>query len=161
MRTANRVGSAHCGMLVDNVRQWYEHLKANGVRVTGPPTLRDVGYPWGRYAVYFQDPDGNWLEFAERAPRPEGSTEFLAGSVHARIQVLLFHRRSLCSRTERRTAIPSAHTTPHGRPQGIAPTKPPMRRLAITSVSVVSAPRVPLVGQPVVGASLVASVPTN
>ena len=72
----NRVGSAHCGMLVDNVLEWYEHLKANGVRVTGPPTLRDVGYPWGRYALYFQDPDGNWLEFAERAPRPEGSTEF-------------------------------------------------------------------------------------
>lgn len=72
----NRVGAAHCGMLVDSVIDWYEHLKANNVRVTGPPTLRDVPYPWGRYAVYFQDPDGNWLEFAERHPKPEGSSEF-------------------------------------------------------------------------------------
>ena len=76
MEDRNRVGAAHCGMLVDSVLDWYEHLKANDVRVTGPPTLRDVPYPWGRYAVYFQDPDGNWLEFAERHPRPEGSTEF-------------------------------------------------------------------------------------
>ena len=76
MDDRNKVGAAHCGMLVDSVLEWYEHLKANNVRVTGPPTLRDVGYPWGRYAVYFQDPDGNWLEFAERHPKPEGSTEF-------------------------------------------------------------------------------------
>ena len=71
----NRVGSAHCGMQVDDVRAWFERLKSKGVRVTGPPMLRDVPFPWGRYAFYFQDPDGNWLEFAERSPKPEGSTE--------------------------------------------------------------------------------------
>ncbi len=71
----NSVGSSHCGMLVDDVCAWYEKLKAKGIRMTGPPMLRDVPFPWGRYAFYFQDPDGNWLEFAERSPKPEGSTE--------------------------------------------------------------------------------------
>ena len=71
----NNVGSAHCGMLVDDVRSWYTHLESKGVRTTGPPVFRDADFPWARYAFYFQDPDGNWLEFAERAPRPEGSME--------------------------------------------------------------------------------------
>lgn len=69
----NRIGAAHAGMLVDDVRGWYEKLVAAGVTVTGPPALRDLAFPWARYAIYFQDPDGNWLEFAERGPRPPGS----------------------------------------------------------------------------------------
>ena len=71
----NDVGAAHVGMIVDDVRGWYEKLAAAGVRVTGPPTLRDTEYPWARFAFYFQDPDGNWLEMVERAPRPEGSEQ--------------------------------------------------------------------------------------
>ncbi|GEM_PF-254149 len=74
------VGAAHCGMLVDDVRAWHRKLKAAGVWVAGvwvagEPTLRDVPYPWGRYAFYFRDPDGNYLEMVERLPRPEGSKE--------------------------------------------------------------------------------------
>ncbi|MBI2966089.1 MAG: VOC family protein [Chloroflexi bacterium] len=69
----NRVGASHAGMIVDDARGWYERLKAAGVETLGPPALRDVEYPWARYAFYFRDPDGNWLEFAERAPRPAGS----------------------------------------------------------------------------------------
>ena len=69
----NRVGATHVGMMVDDARAWYEHLRSAGIEVTGEPTLRDVEFPWARYAFYFRDPDGNWLEFAERAPRPQGS----------------------------------------------------------------------------------------
>jgi catechol 2,3-dioxygenase-like lactoylglutathione lyase family enzyme len=69
----NRVGAAHAGMVVDDAGAWYERLRSAGVEVLGPPALRDVEYPWARYAFYFRDPDGNWLEFAERAPKPEGS----------------------------------------------------------------------------------------
>ena len=69
----NRVGAAHAGMIVDDANGWYRRLRSAGVEVIGPPSLRDVEYPWARYAFYFRDPDGNWLEFAERAPRPEGS----------------------------------------------------------------------------------------
>jgi catechol 2,3-dioxygenase-like lactoylglutathione lyase family enzyme len=69
------VGSAHCGMLVDDARGWYRKLKAEGGWVSGEPTLRDLPYPWGRYAFYFKDPDGNLLEMVERAPKPSGSTE--------------------------------------------------------------------------------------
>ena len=68
----NNVGAAHVGMVVDDVRTWYEKLAAAGVRVTGPPSKRETEYPWATYAFYFQDPDGNWLEMVERAPRPEG-----------------------------------------------------------------------------------------
>lgn len=69
----SRVGAAHCGMLVDDARAWYDRLKSAGVVVIGPPSLRDVEFPWARYAFYFQDPDGNWLEFAERGTKPAGS----------------------------------------------------------------------------------------
>lgn len=68
-----RIGAAHAGMLVDDVRAWYDKLRSAGVTVTGPPALRDVAFPWARYAIYFQDPDGNWLEFAERGPKPPDS----------------------------------------------------------------------------------------
>ncbi len=71
----NNVGAAHVGMVVDDVRTWYEKLAAAGVRVTGPPSKRETEYPWATYAFYFQDPDGNWLEMVERAPRPEGSEQ--------------------------------------------------------------------------------------
>ncbi|NQW16738.1 MAG: VOC family protein [Chloroflexi bacterium] len=71
----NSVGSAHVGMIVENVMGWYEKLDGMGLNVKGPPVLRDAEYPWARYAFYFQDPDGNWLEFVERGPKPAGSTE--------------------------------------------------------------------------------------
>ena len=75
LKPRNDVGAAHVGMIVDDVNAWYEKLIRDGVNATGPPTLRDAEYPWARYAFYFQDPDGNWLEMVERAPKPPGSTE--------------------------------------------------------------------------------------
>ncbi len=69
----NDVGATHVGMIVDDAHAWYEHLRANGVSLFGPPALRDAEFPWARHALYFQDPDGHWLELVERAPRPEGA----------------------------------------------------------------------------------------
>jgi lactoylglutathione lyase len=71
----NRSGSAHAAMLVDSVEEWRERLESKGIAVFGPRDVREVEYPWARRAIYFQDPDGNWLEMAERFPRPEGSQE--------------------------------------------------------------------------------------
>lgn len=71
----NDVGAAHVGMIVDDIHAWYERLVAAGMHVARPPTLREADYPWARYAIYFQDPDSNWLEMVERGPRPPGSTE--------------------------------------------------------------------------------------
>jgi catechol 2,3-dioxygenase-like lactoylglutathione lyase family enzyme len=71
----NRPGSAHAAMVVDSVSAWRERLEQAGIAVFGPKEVRDLGYPWARLAIYFQDPDGNWLEMVERHPKPEGSTE--------------------------------------------------------------------------------------
>jgi catechol 2,3-dioxygenase-like lactoylglutathione lyase family enzyme len=71
----NRPGSAHAAMIVDDVPVWRERLEAEGVTVFGPRYEREVEYPWANFAIYFQDPDGNWLEMVSRGPKPEGSEE--------------------------------------------------------------------------------------
>jgi catechol 2,3-dioxygenase-like lactoylglutathione lyase family enzyme len=70
----NKPGSAHAAMIVDDVPAWRERLEGEGIKVFGPRYERDLEYPWGRYAIYFHDPDGNWLEMVSRSPKPEGST---------------------------------------------------------------------------------------
>ena len=70
----NRPGSAHAAMVVDSVPEWRERLQAEGVEIFGPKYERELEYPWARFAIYFQDPDGNWLEMVSRNPKPEGST---------------------------------------------------------------------------------------
>jgi catechol 2,3-dioxygenase len=55
----NSVGLGHIALLVDSlegVRQWYHHLKARGVNVTG---ASDHGVT---RSIYFEDPDGNQFE---------------------------------------------------------------------------------------------------
>jgi catechol 2,3-dioxygenase-like lactoylglutathione lyase family enzyme len=71
----NRPGSAHTAMVVDDVPGWREKLEARQVNVFGPREIRDMDFPWARLAIYFQDPDGNWLEMVERGAKPEGSQE--------------------------------------------------------------------------------------
>ena len=71
----NRPGSAHAAMVVDDVTAWRAKLEQVSINVFGPREVRDVEFPWARLAIYFQDPDGNWLEMVERHPRPEGSVE--------------------------------------------------------------------------------------
>lgn len=71
----NRPGSAHAAMVVDDVAAWREKLESERIKVFGPKEVRDLPYPWARLAIYFQDPDGNWLEMVERHPKPSGSVE--------------------------------------------------------------------------------------
>ena len=71
----NRPGSAHAAFVVDSVADWRERLARHGVKAQGPREERDLPFPWARWAIYFQDPDGNWLEMVQRGQRPEGSTE--------------------------------------------------------------------------------------
>jgi len=55
----NAVGLAHIALLIDSlegVKQWYHHLKAKGVNVTGSS---DHGVT---RSIYFTDPDGNPFE---------------------------------------------------------------------------------------------------
>jgi len=69
----NKPGSAHAAMIVDDIPAWREKLESDGVKVFGPEYERDLEYPWARYAIYFQDPDGNWLEMVSRNPKPADS----------------------------------------------------------------------------------------
>lgn len=71
----NRPGSAHAAFVVDDVAAWRARLKEQGVSCFGPEDERDLPFPWARFAIYFQDPDGNWLEMVQRDPRPAGSAE--------------------------------------------------------------------------------------
>jgi catechol 2,3-dioxygenase-like lactoylglutathione lyase family enzyme len=71
----NRPGSAHAAMVVNSVPEWRERLEAEGIKTFGPKEERDLEYPWARYAIYFQDPDGNWLEMISRNPKPADSKE--------------------------------------------------------------------------------------
>ena len=67
----NRVGTAHLGIIVDDLDTMYRELSAKGLEFVAPPAVRpDAPYPWARKACYLQDPDGNWLELIERAPAP-------------------------------------------------------------------------------------------
>ena len=53
------VGLAHIALLVDSldgVKEWYAHLKAHGVNITG---ASDHGVT---RSIYFTDPDGNPFE---------------------------------------------------------------------------------------------------
>ena len=69
----NFVGASHVGMIVDDIATWHVSLEEKGIRFFGPPALRNAEFPWAKHALYFQDPDGNWLEIVERAPRPPGA----------------------------------------------------------------------------------------
>ena len=71
----NSAGAAHLGIIVEDLDSIYRELSAKGVSFVSPPAVR-VGaeYPWAQKACYLQDPDGNWLEFVERAPPPPGAT---------------------------------------------------------------------------------------
>ena len=71
----NRPGSTPAAMVVDDVHSWRERLAAEGIKTFGPDYERDLEYPWARYAIYFQDPVGHWVEMVSRHPIPEDSTQ--------------------------------------------------------------------------------------
>ena len=67
----NRVGTAHLGLIVDDVDACYKELSERGMEFVNPPALRpDAVYPWARKVCYVYDPDGNMLELIEREPQP-------------------------------------------------------------------------------------------
>lgn len=70
-------GSAHCAFVVDDLLAWYEYLKLKKVKILSnkQPSIRDVKYPYARYALYIQDYDGNVIEMVEREPKPLDSSE--------------------------------------------------------------------------------------
>ena len=71
----NRVGTAHLGLIVDDVDATYEELSGRGMEFVNPPALRpDAVYPWARKVCYVYDPDGNMLELIEREPQPPDAT---------------------------------------------------------------------------------------
>ena len=67
----NRPGSTHVAMIVDDVIKWRQKLNTAGIKTFGPDYERESEWPRARYATYFQDPDGNWLEMVSRAPEPK------------------------------------------------------------------------------------------
>ena len=71
----NRVGTAHLGLIVDDVDAFYENLSAKGMEFVSPPALRPgAEYPWARKVCFVYDPDGNMLELIEREPEPPGAS---------------------------------------------------------------------------------------
>lgn len=71
----NRVGTAHLGLIVDDVDACYGELSGMGMEFVNPPALRpDAEYPWARKVCYVYDPDGNMLELIERDAEPPGAS---------------------------------------------------------------------------------------
>ena len=71
----NAVGTAHLGVIVEDLDSVYRDLSDAGVEFIGPPAERPgAPYPWARKACFAVDPDGYLIEFIERAPAPPGAT---------------------------------------------------------------------------------------
>ena len=74
-------GYFHDLTLLENLKAIAEIVikddKERNVKIlsNGEPTLRDKPYPWARYAIYIQDPDGNVIEMVERDKKPKGNLE--------------------------------------------------------------------------------------
>jgi catechol 2,3-dioxygenase-like lactoylglutathione lyase family enzyme len=65
-------GTAHMCLLVTDLRDFYEDLRAKGVDAVGEPVLVTSGPNEGRLAVYMIDPDGFRLELLEVADGEAG-----------------------------------------------------------------------------------------
>lgn len=68
-RELKQIGATHVGFVIDDMDALYKELTAKGAKFANPPALRADAKPaQAMKGCYVQDPDGNWLEFAERAP---------------------------------------------------------------------------------------------
>ena len=63
----SQAGNCFLEFEVEDVDQEYERLKALKVEVIKPPTTQ----PWGLRSVWFQDPDGNRINFYAQATQSE------------------------------------------------------------------------------------------
>ena len=65
-------GAAHLAFQVEDTREMYERLSANGVHFISEPVAITAGINAGGATVYLEDPDGNTLEFVTAPPRRDG-----------------------------------------------------------------------------------------
>ena len=63
----NRLGTAHLCFNVDDLEGMHRELSGRGVRFVNAPAVRDFPGRGTIKTCYAQDPEGNWLEFMERA----------------------------------------------------------------------------------------------
>lgn len=68
-RATNRPGNGHLAIRVDDLRAWYERLKAHGVEFRSGPTPVTTGMNIGALALYMRDPDGFTIELVQPAAR--------------------------------------------------------------------------------------------
>jgi catechol 2,3-dioxygenase-like lactoylglutathione lyase family enzyme len=57
----------HLEIETDELDALYDHLRAEGFEISGPP----VDKPWGERTFYARDPEGNHLEFSQSTRREE------------------------------------------------------------------------------------------
>ena len=68
----NQIGAAHLGFLVNDIDALYVRALAAGAIFRNPPVEVTEGANTGALACYLRDPDGNTLEFLERASSVNG-----------------------------------------------------------------------------------------
>ena len=66
--TTNSVGCAHLALLVSDLPERYERMRALGVEFRNPPVEITEGANAGGLACYFHDPDGITLELLQPSP---------------------------------------------------------------------------------------------
>jgi catechol 2,3-dioxygenase-like lactoylglutathione lyase family enzyme len=64
----NQVGVAHLALLVNDISDRYERMRASGVVFRNPPVEITEGANAGGYACYLHDPDGITLELLQFSP---------------------------------------------------------------------------------------------
>ncbi len=64
----NTPGNSHISLLVENLQESYEELKAKGVQFRSPPIVIDAGANTGGIGVYMLDPDGITVELFQAPP---------------------------------------------------------------------------------------------
>jgi catechol 2,3-dioxygenase-like lactoylglutathione lyase family enzyme len=63
------VGAHHVAVLVDDIRDAFDHLTKSGVRFTCEPQRVDVGFFAGHWTAYCYDPDGLVVELWQLPPQ--------------------------------------------------------------------------------------------
>ena len=65
----NNPGNSHLAFVVDDLRAFYEELKAKGATFKSEPIEIDYGKSKGAWGVYIVDPDGITMELLQPAPQ--------------------------------------------------------------------------------------------
>lgn len=65
----NNVGVAHLALIVTDIHERYERMRAQGVEFVNPPVEITAGANKGGWACYLRDPDGLTLELLQPSPQ--------------------------------------------------------------------------------------------